>query len=468
MATRTFADLSPYRRAVSNAQGTANLLDTILGGIQQGVQLQRLPQTLQSQDIAQQLQNAINQQKLLDIQNPQAALARDIERELTVKGALNPNLGLINLERGLGTIGTPGAITAAQQASFPSAETLAMREIALNQAGVPSAEFVVPRAQAGIPVTEVAPFGISTGVYSDPNVPRQAAEDKLERDISLANSRVRSAGVQGQFIPDGFGGMVFAQRPTTQGGEVVTSRVNTPEGEAVKVPPKTSVSGSRGLTPNAQTTLLGQATAAGVDVDSPKYFDQSTGAYNFTQIAIDKGKAQRENKRLENEAKASGLSGKTKTEIDALNAAERQLSSLQDEISEIANSGQTPGFLDDFVSASTASGPTGGLSFLYQRMLKGLQGEEAKVLEGKKSIISSALVKAISGLAVTLSEEKRLQFLPRPGDSFQDLVRKTSLVQDYIENQRAGLSGETAPAAPTTPPAGSGTTIGRFRLIGTR
>lgn len=191
---RTFADLSSYRKAVNDAQGTTNLLDSILGGIQQGVQLQRLPQTLQSQDIAQQLQNAINLQKLQDLQNPQAAIARQIEKELTIKGALDSSLGLTNLERGLGTIGTPGAITAAQQATLPSNETLAMRQAALEQGGVPLPNVVIPRAQAGLPLTEVAPFGIGTGVYSDPSIPLAAAQRARDAELNqmLAELQAKS------------------------------------------------------------------------------------------------------------------------------------------------------------------------------------------------------------------------------------------------------------------------------------
>lgn len=172
MATRRFADLSSYRRAVDNAQGTANLLDSVLGGIQQGVQLQRLPQTLQQQDLANQLQNAINQEKLRRLQNPQAAMAEDIASKLTLEAALNPNSGLLTLQPGLGTIATPGAITQAQEAALPSTLT---------------PQTVLPTAAAGIPVTEVAPFGIGTGVYSDPSIPLAAAEREaaLKRQADL-------------------------------------------------------------------------------------------------------------------------------------------------------------------------------------------------------------------------------------------------------------------------------------------
>lgn len=452
MATRTFADLSPYRRAVSNAQAGTNLLDSLIQGVQGGIQLARLPQTLQDNALAQELQNALTRQKILDLQNPEAALARRLEQELTLKGALNPDLGIQRAPVGLvgETIANPGAITPAQQAALPSNELLAMRDIALQQGGVNPPAVVIPTAPAGLPETPISAFGIQTGLTSNPNVPVQAAEDKLERQIQLANSRVRSAGVQGQFIPDGFGGMVFAQKPTTTGGEVITTRVNTPEGDAVKVASKTSP--ARALTPNAQTTLLGQASAAGIDPDDPKYL--TDGVYDFTKLAIDKGKAVRENKRLDNAAKAAGLTGTTKTSIEALNAAEKQLHFLQDEIEQIASSGSTPGFWDNVIAAGTAAPADGFISGIVQQLAKGVQSDESKLLEGKKSIISSSLTKAISGLAVSKSEASRLGFLPRAGDSFEDLVMKASLVEEYIKNQRAGLAGAPDTVTPTAAPTG--------------
>lgn len=447
MASRQFADLSSYRRGVDNAKATGNALDSILQGFQGAVQLQQLPQRMQAEELALQLQNAINAQKLQDLQNPEAALARQLERELTLKGALNPNLGIVRAPTGLEgqTIATPAALSTTQQTSLESGGA-------------------IPSVAPGAPETPISVFGRQTGLNINPNIPEQAAEDKLQRDIRLANARLRTTNpaLKGQFIPDGFGGMIFAQAPTTIGGEVTTTRVTTPEGEAVKVEPKgAKATQPKGLTMNAQNALLTKASSNGVDPDDPK-FQTEDGQYDFTKLAIATGKAARENKKADNAKKAKGLTGKTRSDIEALNAAEKQLDTLRDEIAEIARSGKTPSFLDDFVAVETAAPATGGFSQLWQRTLKGLQSEESKVLEGRKSVISSALTKAISGLAVTAQEATRLGFLPRPGDSFEDLIRKAGLVEDYINNQRAGLGGEATPSAPpmtnrqTTPaPVGS-------------
>ncbi len=125
MATRQFADLSPYRRNLQAAQGTSNVLDSLIQGAQRGLQPQNLPQTLQDQGLARDLQNAINLQKLQDLQNPERALAREIEKQLTIKAALNPNSGIVRADPSLvgETIAQPGAITVEEQAALPATVT---------------------------------------------------------------------------------------------------------------------------------------------------------------------------------------------------------------------------------------------------------------------------------------------------------------------------------------------------------
>lgn len=183
MATRQFSDLSQYRRNVDNAQKSVNVLDSLIQGAQQGLQLQRLPQSLQDQNLAQQLQNAINLQKLQDLQNPERALARRIEQELTVKAALNPNSGIVRADPSLvgETIAQPGALTQEQQASLTP------------QSGVTNP---LPSAPAvGASETPISAFGIQTGLNINPAIPEQAEEDKLDRQIQLANARKKGATI---------------------------------------------------------------------------------------------------------------------------------------------------------------------------------------------------------------------------------------------------------------------------------
>lgn len=279
MATRTFADISKYGNPNPNRLSP---LDALLNGAQQGLELQQLPGKLQDQALARQLNNALTQQKLYDLQNPEAALARKLTQELTLKGALNPSLGIQQAEPGLvgQTIFNPGAITPEQQAALPSEDLLAMRQTALDQGGV-SIPTQLPTATAGLPETPISAFGIQTGLTSNPNTPIQAAGDKLDRQIQLANSRVRSSGVKGQFIPDGLGGMIFAQKPTSAGGEVQTTRVQTPEGENVKVTPKVAAA-DRGLTANARVDLAMKSGEQGLkpeDVESVITTPEAKSAY---------------------------------------------------------------------------------------------------------------------------------------------------------------------------------------------
>lgn len=434
-----FADLSRYQLAA--AQPTQNPLDALIQGYNQGQQLQQLPQIQAEQVLARQLQNALMAQRLKDLQNPEAALARKIQEELTVKAALNPELGIVATPAGLAgqTIFSPGATN--------QTEATLQQVLSTNpQTALPTA------APAALPETPISLFGVPTGLNTNPNIPAQATETKISNQIRLANARAAANGEPVEYFTQLDGTVGIRPKRITAGVAPVATTLRTATGEAAKEQPKPTKgsAGSIVMTPNQQNLTLRRASEAGVDVDDPKYFNDATQTYDFTKITIDGGKAARENKRLENAAKAGALSGKSKTDIEALNAAEKQLHSLQDEITEIANSGKTPGFFDNVIAASTAAPPEGALSAIYQQLAKGLQSDESKLLEDKKSIISSSLVKAISGLAVSKQEAARLGFVPRAGDSFEELIRKAAGVQNYINNQRAGLSEGSEIPSPIT------------------
>lgn len=65
----TYLNLAPYEAALAQRRSNqVNALDALLGGVQQGVQIQRLPQTIQENQIAQQLNQAIQAQKLRELQ----------------------------------------------------------------------------------------------------------------------------------------------------------------------------------------------------------------------------------------------------------------------------------------------------------------------------------------------------------------------------------------------------------------
>lgn len=438
-------------------QASGDLLNNILGGITQGIQLQQLPQQLQEQSLIRQVQTALMQQKLQDLQNPQAALARKLTEELTLKGALNPDLGIRAAEPGLlgQTIGTPSAI--------------GQTEDQLNAAIAANPLLSIPTAAVGAPETPISVFGINTGLTSNPNIPRNALENKTNEQIRLANARAAAQGQPVEYFQQVDGTVGIRPKRIMSGTDPIAGTLKTATGEAAREAPKAGKAGTGALTENAKLAAFGKAAAAGVNPEDPKYFNETTQAPDFVKLVIDTGKAARENKRLADASKAGGLTGKTKSDIEALNAAEKQLHVLQDEITEIAKSGKTPTFLDNIIASETSAPPTGAFSSAWQQLLKGVQGEESKVLEDKKSVISSSLTKAISGLAVSKQEAQRLGFLPRAGESFEESLRKVGLLQDYIDNQRSGLGQGSSVSSPVATPginpnAPAPIRIGRFTV----
>lgn len=394
----------------------------------------------------QQLQIQTAQETLKDRLDPSRAIARDLNAQLTAQ-SLNPASGVVPVSPDLvgQTIARPGALTDEQVSALES--------------GVSPESLDVPRGTNITPILGVG--GVPTGFSRDlESAIRGATEQAKLNEITEApkraarlaevKARYEAMGVPVRVTEDEFGNVQVIPTRMVGGVTPTASPVKTETGEQLKAKPK---AGTGALTQNQQILALRKAGEAGINPDDDKYLNPQTGTYDFTKLTIDSGKALRENKRLADAAKASSMTGKTKSDLDALNAAEKQLHFLQDEITDIASSGKTPSFFDNVIAASTAAPPEGAIGAIYQQIAKGLQSEESKELEGRKSIISSALTKAISGLAVTKSEASRLGFIPRPGDTFEELVRKASLVQEYINNQRSGLgqaSSSTIPSSTTT------------------
>lgn len=428
MATSPFgnyADISQYQKEIAARRAaTVSPLDALIQGAEQGLALQQAPQVLQNQQLAAQIALQLQRQKLNELQNPELALQRELQKA-AIEGIVSGR--------------NPSLIFQPQV----SPEQAAMRQIALDQAGVPPP---VSDFQQLVPaIGGMGAIGIS------PSAGIAAEQRKAAAKLASDEAKYKAAGIPYARVPNAEGG--FDLYPTRGfGGEApVAAPLSREGGEPVKAPVKTS--SIKSLTPNAQNILFGQAGAAGVDPNDPKYKNED-GSYDFLQLSIDKGMAIRENKRVENALKAQGLTGKTKQDVDKLNAASKQLDNLQTELENLAKSGKAPGFADTFIAATTAAPPDGPISTLYQMGAKYFQSNESKDLEGRKGIVSSALTSAISGLAVSKSEAERLGWLPRPVDSFADLIRKVSLVEEYINSQRSGLSeGSAASPAPTTPPA---------------
>lgn len=444
MALGSFANLEPYRLPASQ-----NPLDVLIQGFQQGVALQQIPEQLRNarlnEALKQEIQGlniqALRNQAIKDqyaIDNPNAKLMADLQMAMIEKP-----YGLERLDPSIGSLAQPGAINLTED------ETLARIPIG------PGFESDIPKAAPVGPTLEqiIASNGQATGFVQNPLLRSQ--QQQAEADAYLQKhpvTMVREQDAQGN---------VFLRPSRSVGGAPITAApLNVEGGGQLKGAVKTSGA----LTETAKLTAFRKASEAGIDPDNPKYFNEETQSTDFTRLVVDTGKATRENKRLEDAAKASGLTGKSKTSLEELNAASKQLDSLNDEVLEIARSGKTPGFLDNMIAAEISFPASGGISAGWQQLLKGIQSDESKVLEDRKAVVASQLNKAVSGLATTLSEDRKTSYLPRPGDTFEDLIRKVSSLREYVDNQRRGLSEGSAPVVPTAP-APSGIQIRSIKRV---
>lgn len=435
--------LAPRPRSVP-----AMPLDSLLQGFQQGNTLVNLPQILSEQEAQKQAQllnlqlsNAIAQQKLADLANPNAAVARRLAEDLAIKGITQPKTGIEIAPLGLEglTIAQPGTVTAQQEALL----------------GLPVTEGLNIAAQA--PITPINIGAAPTGFNLNPTLATNARQQELKDKVAAMEAQAKARGISGQARVDSEGNVYFMQTSGIQAGTApVITDLNRKE-----IPKGKGSGSSRELTPNSRMNILNKA-ATYLNVDDPRYYNSETGEYNYTALTIDGAKAARRAKEVENLAKASASTGATKDKIDALNAVELQLNSLKENLTQLADSPSTPGFMDSVLATMTAQPADGFFSALVTKGAKALQSDESKYLEGQKSIVNSALTQAISGLAVTAQEAARLGFLPRPEDSFRDTLNKLGLVEQYIANQREGLqvrsSGGNQPVIEQTQ-SNSGTPI---------
>lgn len=119
------ADLRPYQAPTR----VASPLESLIQGISQGEELAQAPQKAADQELMRQLNNALLRQKLYDLQNPDAALARQLKRELMIKSA-DPRSGVVPIVEGQNAVdGTlvalPGTITPEREAQINQAEQAA-------------------------------------------------------------------------------------------------------------------------------------------------------------------------------------------------------------------------------------------------------------------------------------------------------------------------------------------------------
>lgn len=448
MASRQFADLSSYRQLV-NAQKANQVspLDALLQGGQQGLKLVNLPQTLQDQDLARQLNNAILSQKLQDLQNPEQALARKIQEELTIKSALNPELGIAQAAPGLAgeTIANPSALTLEQQATLP---TLAP-------------EAPLPTAIPGTPDVPIRAFGKPTGLTFNAGAREKSLNEDLNRKIQLANSRAKSAGIQGQFIPDDTGRLVFVQKPTEAGGAPVSTRVASPEGGDLKVAPKGVGKAAGGMTPNQQASLLfkyGQVKDLVGPTDDPKLLDDK-GNLDFNKLAVAVGNAERSQKINDLTTKEKSLNSAQKKEIGGFISAQKDLENLKAKVLELDSTEGEPGVIQNAFAVMANNPSEGFFSSLTRQFANSQLKESTRQKESVRAGLESAVTKALSGQAVSSGEAQRLTgLLPKADDPLKVLLTKLSGLEEFLNNRiegtkeaAAGSSTPSAPAPTTNP-----------------
>lgn len=423
-----YVNLDPYESAqLSRRANMVSPLDALLQGAQQGIQLGQLPQQLQDQALARQLQNAINTQKLQDLQNPEGALARELQKLAIREAVTNPNSGIIQSPIPGATIATPRAIN-------QTAEELAQSmSITPDQA--------LPSAAPGLPITPIGTGNVQTGLSIDQNVPLEAETRSLNNKIALLNAR-----------PE-----LFRTLQTDQGLFGVGNRSNetvpllSPTGEQLTAPAKASGKGSSGfrpLTEGQKTSLLLRIGKAGVNPDE---FTKEDGTYDFDKMAIAAGAAERASAEESRKAKLDAIPAELRSKAAGYVAVQKDLEDLKADVLDLQKNGKIPSSVDNAIAAATAKTPGGFFGSLYQAGLKSLQSADSKEFEGTKARVSTSLTNMISGAAVPENERQYLTpFLPVVGESFESLVGKLAGLEQYLNNRITAFSAGASPQ-PTTP-----------------
>lgn len=184
-----------------------NDLNGLIQGLQAGQAIQQMPQTLQNNQINQMLQQALLREKLLDLQDPNRAVARQINQSLALQQAI-PNSGYrydpetAKAISVLGPISQPGTVNV-DEAGKITQVTSPQEALQGIMAGSTASPFTynpsIPRAaQSQKDINESLQKG------------REAAATRVP--IEYTNGTQRVWVKPGEAIPDGF---YNAQHPPT-------------------------------------------------------------------------------------------------------------------------------------------------------------------------------------------------------------------------------------------------------------
>lgn len=430
----TFADLSPYRRAVS--EPVMNPLDALIAGFGQGQAIRELPQTIadrrQAQlenELTRRLNMAIAQQRLTDLQNPGAALAREVQKALALKSA-DPTSAVVPLPVGLESeiIAQPGALSPQQQ-------------LALESGG--AAPVVAP---VGAPIVPIAVAGRPTG---------------FGRDITGATEATRA-------IAEARGDPALERLILGINSREAIAR----EGAASKERIAATKGGAKGLTANAAQTILGKAAFEGVDLEDAKYKDED-GNYKITEINLESNQKRRQREDLQRQAKLDSVSGKVsakqRDELASLYLVQAELERFRDIISDPTKISGEPGPVQNALAIVAAQPSTGIFSSLGRQFAQANLSDESKLKENVRSTITSAVNAAISGKVITKLEATQLGFTPKGDDTIKELIAKAENLEVYLKNKEDGIlkslgsSTDQPTVSPATAPKTADDYLNKFK-----
>lgn len=429
MATRQFADLSSYRRSAdARRNNPITALDSLISGAQQGLQLSRLPQQLQDQELARQLQNALMTQKLQDLQDPQAALARELQKLAVKEAVTNPNSGIIQSP-------IPGEVIATPQPINQTSQSLN----ALLQAN-PNAP--IPSAAPTLPITPIGAGTVQTGLSIDQNVPLEAEARTLENKIALANARPynRILTKEGYVFDPRNPGLTQAFLPTDP---------------------------NLGLEDRRKTEA---DEAAKAKTDAAKAIADSKGAL-AKELQDDKQKftGEQNDKNRENRLTLADKRSKLTAPGESTPYQQEKQTQILDSITELEKDVgyDTVGFADWLKAVPTSPARA------FAGKLKTLKGNIAfgELSAMRADSKTGGALGAVSNLEIGLLESS-LANLDQAQDP-EEFKKELQKVRDSIQRWRSvrtELGAKNAPAsnaAPATPSATGGNT-GRFKLLNVR
>lgn len=414
-----FVDLTPYRQGLGGP--AVNPLESLVQGFTQGQAIRNLPETLQTQrqmqleqELTRRLNNAIMQQKLIDLQNPQAALAREVQKSLAISSA-NPASGVVAMPAGLEgeVIAQPGALTADQQ-------------LALEAGG--AAPTVAP---AGVPIRPVSLEGVPTGFGQDLTAAAAATE-------ALSTAKGQSA-LERLILGN------EARKAIAETGNASKERMATTGNQTKKdIAGMKGAAGSKPITETSKANILGRAGKSGLivsDADLDK-FRNDAGDIDYGKLAMASGRAERESIDNLNHEKLNKLPAEVKSKVASYQAVQKDLERLREKLNEEVASGDIPSGMQDVISGSLSESPTNFFTRTFQRfVLQPSQSKTAAENERLRGAVSASIGRAIAGAALTATEKQNLiPFSPQAGDSFERLLEKSAGLEQFLANQIEGLT----------------------------